>query len=105
MKLVVAMIMPLNLKEVKAAFQEMGIDELWVDEAKVSQLVRNGFKKKEALFYRGTEYVADFVTKMKVEIIVADGLVDKVVETIRKIVGTDRKGDCRICILPLIEAL
>jgi nitrogen regulatory protein PII len=45
------------------------------------------------------------MTNMKVEIIVEDGLVDKVVERIRTIARTDRKEECRIFILPLIEAL
>jgi len=83
----------------------MGIDEIMVEETMVSQRVNNGFKKGETLLYRGAEYVADFMTKMDVEIIVADGLVDNVVATIRKIVRMDQKGDCKICILPLIEAL
>ena len=101
MKLIEAMIRPLRLAEVKTALQEIGIEEIGVEEIMVSQLVSKG----EALSYRGAEYVPDFMTKMKVEIIAADGLVDKVVETIRKIAWTDRKGDCRIFILPLIEAL
>lgn len=105
MKMINALIKPLNLTDVKTALQEIGIDEIWVEEIMVGRLISNGVKKGEALLYRGTEYAADFMTKMKVEIIVADGLVDKVVETIRKIAGTGRKGDCLICILPLVEAL
>lgn len=105
MKLIEAMIRPFNLEEVKTALQEMGIDEIGVEEIMVSQLVSNGFKKGKELFYRGAEYAPDFMTKMKVEIIAADGLVDKIVETIRKIAGTERKGDCRIYILPVIQAL
>ena len=105
MKLIEAMIRPLNLEEVKTTLQEMGIDEIGVEEIMVTQLVRDGFKKREGLFYRGAEYAPDFMTKMKVEIIAADGLVDKIVEAIRKIAGAERKGDCRICILPVIHAL
>ena len=105
MKLIEAVIRPLNLEEVETALKDMGVEEIGVEEIMVSRLASDSFKKGEALFYRGAEYVADFMTKMKVEIIAADDLVDKVVETIRKIAGTERKGDCRIFILPLIEAL
>ncbi len=105
MKLVKAIIRPLSWEKVNTALQEMGIDDMWVDERTVGQVVSNGFKKGEALLYRGAEYVVDFMTKTEVEIIVADGFVDKVVDTIRKIAGTSRKEDCRICILPLIEAI
>jgi len=105
MKLIEAMIRPSNLEEVETALQEMGIDEIGVEEIRVTQLVRSSLKKGEALLYRGVEYVPDLMARVKVEIIAADGLVDKVVETIRTIAMTDRKGDCRIYILPLIEAL
>lgn len=105
MKLIKAMIRPINLKEVKTALQGMGIKEICAEEILVSQRESNGLKQGEALFYRGAELVTDFMTKMKVEIIVADGLVDMVVATIRKIARTDQKEDCRIYILPLIEAL
>jgi nitrogen regulatory protein PII len=105
MKMIKALIKPLNLNDVKTALQEMGIDEIWTEEILVSQRESNGLKKGETVLYRGAELVTDFMTKMKVEIIVADGLVDMVVATIRKIARTDQKGDCRIYILPLIEAL
>ena len=105
MKLIEAVIRPLNLEQVETALKEMGIEEIGVEEIMVSRLASNGLTKGEALFYRGVEYVANVTTKMKVEIIVVDGLVDKVVATIRKIAGTDRKEDCRIFVLPLIEAL
>ncbi len=102
MKLIEAVIRPLNLEEVETALKEMGVEEIGVEEILVSRLSSNGFGK--GVLYRGAEYVADFMTKMKVEIIVEDGLVDKVVGTIRKIARTDRKEDCRIFILPLVEA-
>lgn len=104
MKLIEAMIRPLKLEGVKTALQELGIDEIGVEEIMVSHLLRNGVSKGAESYYRGAEYVPDFMTKMKVEIIAADGLVEKIIETIRTIAGTERKGDCRIFILPLIEA-
>ena len=105
MKLIEAVIRPSNLEEVETALQEIGIEEIGVEEIRVTPLVNNSLKKGEALLYRGVEYVPDLMARMKVEIIAADGLVDKIVETIRKIAGTERKGDCRIFILPLIAAL
>jgi nitrogen regulatory protein P-II 1 len=105
MKQIKAIIRPLNLEKVKNALQEMGVNEIWAEEIMVSQRERNGLKKGAALFYRGAELVVDFMTKIKVEIIVADGLVNKVVATINKVAKTDQKEDCRICILPIIEAL
>jgi nitrogen regulatory protein P-II 1 len=105
MKLIEAVIRPLNLEEVETALKDMGVEEIGAEEIMVSQPVSNGSKTKGASFYRGVEYVANVMTKMKVEIIVADGLVDKVVETIRQIARTDRKEDCRIFIHPVVEAL
>lgn len=71
----------------------------------MSRLGGSDQENEGTLFYRGTKYVADFMTKMKVEIIVTDDLVDKVIGTVRKIASTDKKGDCRIYVLPLIEAI
>ena len=105
MKLIEAMIRLLNLEEVEIALQDMGIEEIGIEEIMVSQSVSNGLKKGKSLLYRGAEYIPDFIARMKIEIIAADGLVDKIVETIRKIAGPERKGDCRIFILPLIKAL
>lgn len=105
MKLIEAVIRPLNLEAVEIALQEMGINEIGIEEIMVSQHISNSLKRGKALLYRGTEYIPDFIARMKVEIIAADGLVDKIVETIRKIAVTERKGDCRIFVLPLIEAL
>ena len=104
MKLIEVLIRPTNLDEVKSALQEIGINEIGIEEIMVSQHISNSLKKGKSLLYRGTEYIPDFIAKMRVEIIAEDGLVDKIVKTIRKIAGTDRKENCRIFILPLIEA-
>lgn len=101
MKLIEAVIKPLKMDEVKDALQQLGVEEIGIEEIMVSQ----SFKKKEALFYRGAEYMADFIEKIKVEIIAADDLVEKVIETIIKIADSGQKKDCRIYVLPLIEAL
>jgi|SRR5208283_3309004 len=91
------------MAEVKTAVQKLGVEEISFEQIMVSQSVSQDSKKREYQFYRGTEYVADFITKIKVEIVAFDELVGKVVETINKIAATGRKGDCRIYILPVEE--
>jgi nitrogen regulatory protein PII len=102
MKLIEAVIKPVNMDEVKTALQQLGLEEIGVEEIMVSQPVNQGSKP---VFYRGAECVADFIAKIKVEIIAADDLVGKVSQTILKIAATERKRDCRIYILPVLEAL
>jgi len=103
MKLIEAVIRPGNMDEVKTAVQKLGVEEIGVEEIMVSEPVSKDSKKRETTFYRGAEYVADFMAKIKVEVIVADDLVGKVAETIVRIAATERKGDCRIYILPIEE--
>jgi nitrogen regulatory protein PII len=104
MKLIEVVIKPDNMDEVNAAVQQLGVEEIGFEEIMVSQPVSQEIKKRETMFYRGAEYVADFITKIKVQIIATDDLVGKVAETIVKIAATERKRDCRICILPIDEA-
>ena len=103
MKLIEAVIKPDNMDEVNAAVQQLGVEEIGFEEIMVSQPVSQEIKKRETMFYRGAEYVADFITKIKVQIIATDDLVGKVAETIVKIAATERKRDCRIYILPIDE--
>jgi|SRR5208337_2999900 len=103
MKLIEAVIRPDNMDEVKTALEQLGVEEIGVEEIMVSRPVSHDSKKKGPMLYRGAEYVADFITKIKVEIIAADDLVGKVAETIVRIAATERKGDCRIYILPIDE--
>jgi len=99
MKLIETIIRPVNLAEVKAAMQELGIEEIME-----SEIISHGSKKVESMSYRGAEYATDFMKKIKVEIIAADNIVAKVVKTIRDIAGTGRKEDCRIFVLSFIDA-
>ena len=105
MKLIEAVIKPVNMDEVKTALQQLGVEEIGVEEIMVSQPVNQDNKKREHVLYRGAEYVSDFMTKIKIEIIAGDDLVTKVAETITKIAATGQKKDCRIYILPVVEAL
>ena len=99
MKLIETIIRPINLAEVKAAMQKLGIEEIME-----SEIISHGSKKVKTMSYRGAEYAIDFIKKIKVDIIAADNLVAKVVKTIRDVAGTERKEDCRIYILDFIDA-
>jgi len=99
MKLIEAIIKPFKLEEVKDALTEIGVFGMTVTEVR-------GFGRqkghKEA--YRGTEYTVEFVPKTKIEVVVADALVDRVVETILRTAKTGSIGDGKIFITTLGEA-
>lgn len=91
MKKVEAIIKPFKLDEVKEALQDVGIQGLTVSEVKGF-----GRQKGHTELYRGAEYVVDFLPKIKLEIIVNDGEVAKVVEAIQNSAKTGRIGDGKI---------
>ncbi|MFA6498315.1 MAG: P-II family nitrogen regulator [Desulfurivibrionaceae bacterium] len=98
MKLIEAIIKPVKLEEVESALQKIGVEEFME-----SALTCHGRQKGQAMLYRGAEHVANFVEKIKLEIIAADDSVGKIVETIGAIAKTERREDCRIYILPFVE--
>jgi len=100
MKLIMAIIKPFKLDEVKDALNEIGIEGITVSEVKGF-----GRQKGHTELYRGAEYVVDFIPKIKLEIAVADELVNKVIETIQNVAKTGRIGDGKIFILPLEDAI
>ncbi len=100
MKLIEAIIKPFKLDEVKDALNEIGIEGITVSEVKGF-----GRQKGHTELYRGAEYVVDFIPKVKLEIVVGDELVAKVVETIEQTAKTGRIGDGKIFIIPLDEAV
>ena len=91
MKKVEAIIKPFKLDEVKEALNEVGIQGITVSEVKGF-----GRQKGHTELYRGAEYVVDFIPKIKMEIIVNDEIVGKVVETIEQAAKTGRIGDGKI---------
>lgn len=99
MKKIDAIIKPFKLDEVKEALNEIGIQGITVSEVKGF-----GRQKGHTELYRGAEYVVDFIPKIKLEIIVADDLVQKVVEAIEKTAKTGRIGDGKIFVTP-VEAV
>jgi len=98
MKKVEAVIKPFKLDEVKEALHEVGIQGLTVSEVKGF-----GRQKGHTELYRGAEYVVDFLPKIKIEVVIPDDLVSKVVEAIEKSAKTGRIGDGKIFVSPVEE--
>jgi nitrogen regulatory protein P-II 1 len=100
MKKVEAIIKPFKLDEVKDALVAIGVQGMTVTEVKGF-----GRQKGQVEVYRGTEVEVLFVPKVKVEVVVPDHLVDKVVETILKSAHTGSIGDGKIFIIPVEDAI
>ena len=100
MKKIEAIIKPFKLDEVKEALQEAGVQGITVLEAKGF-----GRQKGHTELYRGAEYVIDFLPKVKIEVVVPDDMVDKVVEAIETAARTGRIGDGKIFISDIAEAV
>ena len=100
MKKVEAIIKPFKLDEVKEALNEVGIQGITVSEVKGF-----GRQKGHTELYRGAEYVVDFIPKIKMEIIVADDAVGKVVETIETAAKTGRIGDGKIFVTSVEDVI
>jgi nitrogen regulatory protein PII len=100
MKVIEAIISPVKLDEVKAALQKMGIERITV-----RHFINNGRKRSKVMIDKSTEYMVGLLTKIRVEIIAADELVGRVIETIGNVARTERNGDCRIYIRPFSEAV
>ncbi len=100
MKKVEAIIKPHKLEDVKEALTAVGISGMSVTEIK-------GFGKQKGHteLYRGAEYVIDFIPKLKIEVVVPDELVEKVVEAIIKAAKTGKIGDGKIFIIPVEDAI
>ena len=100
MKLVTAIIKPFKLDDVREALSAIGVQGITVTEVKGF-----GRQKGHTELYRGAEYVVDFLPKVKLEIAVDDGLVDKVVEAICSAANTGKIGDGKIFIYDLEQAI
>jgi len=100
MKLVIAIIKPFKLEEVKAALAEIGIEGMTVTEVKGF-----GRQKGHTEIYRGSEYTVDFLPKVKIEIAVADEVLGKTVDTIAKAARTGKIGDGKIFVVGIEAAI
>ena len=100
MKLVKAIIKPFKLDEVRQALTDVGVQGMTVSEVK-----GYGRQKGHTELYRGAEYVVDLLPKVKIEAVVEDSLVQRVVETITEAASTGRIGDGKIFVLPVEQAI
>lgn len=100
MKKIEAIVKPFKLDEVKEAISELGIKGMTVSEVKGF-----GRQKGHTELYRGAEYVVDFLPKIKLELIVKDEDVPKVIDAITKAAKTGRIGDGKIFVLPIEEVI
>lgn len=96
MKLVVAVVKPFKLEEVKEALKSMGIQGMTLTEAQGF-----GRQRGHTEVYRGAEYEVDFVPKIKVEILVDDSQAEEVVEKIVATAATGKIGDGKVWVLPV----
>ncbi len=100
MKLIIAIIKPFKLEEVKEALSEIGVEGMTVTEVKGF-----GRQKGHTEIYRGSEYTVDFLPKVKIEIVVADDVVGKAVDTIVGAAKTGKIGDGKVFVVALEEAV
>lgn len=100
MKLITAIIKPFKLDDVREALSEIGVAGVTATEVKGF-----GRQKGHTELYRGAEYVVDFLPKVKLEIAVADNVVDQAVETIVKAANTGKIGDGKIFVTNLEQII
>ena len=100
MKLVTAIIKPFKLDEVREALAEVGVSGLTVTEVKGF-----GRQKGHTELYRGAEYVVDFLPKIRVEVALADELVDGAIEAVVNAARTGKIGDGKIFVTPVEAAV
>ena len=100
MKMVVAIIKPFKLDDVREALSEAGIHGMTVTEVK-----GYGRQKGHTELYRGAEYVVDFLPKVKLEVAIANDMVDKIIETIAKAANTGKIGDGKIFVYTIEQVV
>ena len=100
MKQITAIIKPFKLDEVREALGEIGVSGLTVTEVKGF-----GRQKGHTELYRGAEYVVDFLPKVKVEIVVRDGDVERCIECIVRAAKTGKIGDGKIFVTPVEQVI
>lgn len=100
MKLIISIIKPFKLEEVKEALSAIGIEGMTVTEVKGF-----GRQKGHTEIYRGSEYTVDFLPKVKIEIVVTDDMVTKTIDAVVKAAKTGKIGDGKVFVLPIEEAV
>ena len=100
MKMIMAVIKPFKLDDVREALSGQGIAGITVTEVKGF-----GRQKGHTELYRGAEYVVDFLPKVKIEVVLGDDMVEKAIEAIRRAAQTGRIGDGKIFVSNVEEAI
>ncbi len=100
MKLVMAVVKPFKLNEVRESLTDIGIQGLTVTEVK-----GYGRQRGHTEIYRGAEYAVNFLPKLKIEVVVADDMVEKAVETIAETAKTGQIGDGKIFVHSIDQAV
>jgi nitrogen regulatory protein PII len=100
MKLIMAVIKPFKLDDVREALSELGVDGMTVTEVKGF-----GRQKGHAEIYRGAEYTVHFLPKVKLEIAVKEEMVESIVEAIRTTAQTGKIGDGKIFVYDISSAI
>jgi nitrogen regulatory protein P-II 2 len=100
MKLIKAIIKPFKLDDVRESLSEIGVTGITVSEVKGF-----GRQKGHTELYRGAEYVVDFLPKVKIETVVEDDAVEKVIEAISKAASTGKIGDGKVFVLNVEQAV
>jgi nitrogen regulatory protein PII len=98
--MVMAIFKPFKLDEVRDALTSLGIQGLTVSEVKGF-----GRQKGQTEIYRGAEYAVSFLPKVKIEVVIDDAMVERALETIRKVAGTEKIGDGKIFVMPVEQAV
>ena len=100
MKKIEAIIKPFKIEEVKDALSELGIEGMTVTEVKGF-----GRQKGHTEIYRGSEYTVDFLPKIKLELVVADSVVESAIKAIVEAAKTGKIGDGKVFVLPVENAI
>ncbi|MDE0465927.1 MAG: P-II family nitrogen regulator [Candidatus Poribacteria bacterium] len=100
MKKLECIIRPFKLEEVKEALSSVGVRGMTVSEVRGF-----GRSRGHTELYRGSEYTIEFVPKLKIEIVVAEENVDKVIEAVQQAASTGKIGDGKIFVLPIDETI
>ncbi len=100
MKLIMAIIKPFKLDEVREALTELGVEGMTVSEVKGF-----GRQKGQTEVYRGAEYTVNFLPKIKIDLAVTDDMVERVVEAIERSAKTDRIGDGKIFVTEITRVV
>ncbi len=100
MKLIMAIVKPFKLDEVREALGNAGVEGMTISEVK-----GYGRQKGQTEIYRGAEYTVNFVPKVQLEVVVDDGSVAKAIEAIKAAAGTGKIGDGKIFVLNVEDAV